>query len=38
MMPETLSLFELNGLVRSALEQTFDGEYWVEAELAEAAK
>jgi len=35
-MPETLSLFELNNLVRSALEQTFEGEYWIEAELAEA--
>ncbi|MBR1682750.1 MAG: exodeoxyribonuclease VII large subunit [Bacteroidaceae bacterium] len=33
---ETLTLYELNNLVRSVLEQTLDGEYWLEAELAEA--
>ncbi len=31
-----LSLFELNNLVRSVLEQTLDDDYWVEAEIAEA--
>ncbi|MBO4801834.1 MAG: exodeoxyribonuclease VII large subunit [Bacteroidaceae bacterium] len=35
-MNETLSLFELNNLVRSVLEQTLDGEYWLQAELSEA--
>ncbi len=33
---DSLSLFELNNLVRSVLEQTLDGEYWLEAELSEA--
>ena len=31
-----LSLFELNNLVRSVLEQTLTEEYWLEAELSEA--
>ena len=31
-----LSLFELNNLVRSVLQQTLDDDYWVEAEIAEA--
>ena len=31
----TLSLFELNNLVREAIECTLDREYWVEAELSE---
>ncbi len=31
----TLSLFELNGLVRQTIEQVLDREYWVEAELSE---
>ena len=31
----TLSLFELNSLVREAIECTLDREYWVEAELSE---
>ena len=35
-MNETLSLFELNHLVRATLEQTLDGEYWLHAELSEA--
>jgi len=35
-MSETLSLFELNHLVRATLEQTLDGEYWLHAELSEA--
>ncbi len=35
-MNETLSLFELNNLVRVTLEQTLDGEYWLHAELSEA--
>ena len=30
-----LSLFELNSLVRGAVEQTLPGDYWVEAELSE---
>ena len=30
-----LSLFELNGLVRSVLEATLDQDFWVEAELSE---
>lgn len=33
---ETVTLYELNNLVRSVLEQTMDGEYWLEAELSEA--
>ncbi|MCR5180361.1 MAG: exodeoxyribonuclease VII large subunit [Bacteroidaceae bacterium] len=32
----SLSLFELNNLVRTLIEQTLDGEYWLEAELSEA--
>jgi exodeoxyribonuclease VII large subunit len=32
---QTLSLFELNSLVRQVVEQTLDREYWVEAELSE---
>jgi len=32
---QTLTLLELNGLVRSIIEQTMDAEYWVEAELSE---
>jgi exodeoxyribonuclease VII large subunit len=32
----TLTLFELNSLVREVLETTFDSAYWVEAELSEA--
>lgn len=35
-MNNTLSLFELNSLVRQIIEQTLANEYWVEAELAEA--
>lgn len=35
-MPSTLSLFELNNLVRSVVEQTVSDEYWLQAELAEA--
>ncbi len=31
-----LSLLALNRLVRSLIEQTLDGEYWLEAELSEA--
>lgn len=31
----TLSLYELNNLVRSVLEAELDGEYWLEAELSE---
>ena len=31
-----LSLFELNSLVREAVEHALPGEYWVEAELSEA--
>lgn len=33
---ETLTLLELNQLVRATLEQTFTDEYWLAAELAEA--
>lgn len=33
---ETLSLFELNSLVRRSLEQCLPGEYWVQAELSDA--
>ncbi len=38
MNPDTpsLSLYELNNLVRSVLEQTMSEEYWIEAELSEA--
>lgn len=32
----TLTLFELNSLVREVLETAFDSAYWVEAELSEA--
>ena len=32
----TLSLYELNSLVRLTIEQTLNREYWVEAELSEA--
>lgn len=32
----TLSLFELNSLVRGVLQQTLDDEYWVEAEITDA--
>lgn len=32
----TLSLYELNSLVRARLEQSFADDYWVEAELSEA--
>lgn len=32
----TLSLLSLNHLVRSAIEQSLDDEYWLEAELSEA--
>lgn len=32
----TLSLFELNNLVRGVLQQTLDDEYWVEAEITDA--
>ena len=32
---ETLSLYELNRLVRQVVEQTLNREYWVEAELSE---
>lgn len=32
----TLTLFELNSLVREVLETEFDSAYWVEAELSEA--
>ena len=35
-MHETLSLFELNNVVRSLIEQHLDGEYWLQAEMAEA--
>ena len=34
-MPQALSLYELNSLVRETIETTFRGEYWVEAELSE---
>ena len=36
MEPITLSLYELNNLVRSLIEADLDGEYWIEAELSEA--
>lgn len=35
-MNKALSLFELNNLVRQAIDVTLNGEYWVEAELSEA--
>ncbi|MCR4994569.1 MAG: exodeoxyribonuclease VII large subunit [Bacteroidales bacterium] len=35
---EAFSLYELNGLVRDTLRRSFDGEYWVEAEIAEARR
>ena len=35
MSEKTLSLYELNSLVRMTIEQTLSREYWVEAELAE---
>ena len=31
----SLTLFELNSLVRQVIDSTLTGEYWVEAELAE---
>ena len=34
--PPSISLFELNSLVRCAIEQTLPDEYWLEAELSEA--
>lgn len=34
-MPQALSLYELNSLVRETIETTLRGEYWVEAELSE---
>lgn len=34
-MHQTLSLYELNGRVREAIETGMDGEYWVEAELSD---
>ena len=33
---ETLTLYQLNTLVRDVLQQTLGDEYWVEAEIAEA--
>lgn len=35
MISPTLTLFELNSLVRETIEQTLTQEYWVEAELSE---
>ncbi|MBP5770711.1 MAG: exodeoxyribonuclease VII large subunit [Bacteroidaceae bacterium] len=35
-MQDTLTLYELNNLVHSVLEDTMDGEYWLLAELSEA--
>lgn len=35
-MPPTLTLYELNTLVREVIEQELSHEYWVEAELSEA--
>ena len=32
---ETLTLYELNNLVRGVVENTLDGEYWLQAELSE---
>lgn len=34
-MPQALSLYELNSLVRETIETTLTGEFWVEAELSE---
>ena len=34
-MPQALSLYELNSLVRETIETTLRGAYWAEAELAE---
>ena len=34
-MPEALSLYDLNALVRRSLEQCLPDEYWVQAELSE---
>ena len=36
MRKTSLTLFELNSLVRDALETTLDSPFWVEAELSEA--
>ena len=36
MTKDSLTLFELNSLVRSVVEQSLDDEYWLEAELSEA--
>lgn len=36
MEPATLTLYELNNVVRSLIESELDGEYWIEAELSEA--
>ena len=33
---EDVTLYELNNLVRSLIEQTLDNEYWLQAELSEA--
>ena len=35
MTPTTFSLYELNSMVRQAIDQTMSNEYWVEAELSE---
>ena len=35
-MPPSLTLLSLNRLVRAAIEQSLDDEYWLEAELSEA--
>jgi exodeoxyribonuclease VII large subunit len=34
-MNDTLTLYQLNALVRNAIEEYLNGEYWVEAELSE---
>ena len=34
-MQDTLSLYELNALVRRSLEQCLPDEYWVQAELSD---
>ena len=36
MTKDSVTLFELNSLVRSVVEQCLDDEYWLEAELSEA--
>ena len=36
MTKDSVTLLELNSLVRSVVEQSLDGEYWLEAELSEA--